>query len=349
MNFIIIIGLTTFILLCGVLFNVLRIKRRKKRKKIKITKAFTIKFKTLRIGVIGAGAMGTFLSGLVERTGAKIVVVHDIKREAAEKLANERKGAIATTELNKLFDTSMDGLIVCTIPTARIEPIKRACEKNIHLFIEKPFTRSLTEAQNIIRMEKTTGLKIQIGHIERFNAAFLNYLKKGPAPQFVESHRLCKYNKRGLDVDVVLDLMIHDIDILLLINPFPIKSICASGASILTTSLDMASVRVEFKNNVSANLTASRISLKQMRQMRIFATSSYNIIDFQNQSWKKWCIENKAFKEQTIKIAPNNALYEELNLFIKSIHKDLSIKVGTRETIKALTVACQIQKIIEKK
>jgi len=304
--------------------------------------------KTIKYGIVGAGHLGNYhAQQLKNMLGVKLVGVFDRIPEKSYSFGK----LYEIKQFNKLEKLlkECDAVSITTPATAHYQNAVLALQNNCHLFIEKPFTRSLTEAQNIIRMEKTTGLKIQIGHIERFNAAFLNYLKKGPAPQFVESHRLCKYNKRGLDVDVVLDLMIHDIDILLLINPFPIKSICASGASILTTSLDMASVRVEFKNNVSANLTASRISLKQMRQMRIFATSSYNIIDFQNQSWKKWCIENKAFKEQTIKIAPNNALYEELNLFIKSIHKDLSIKVGTRETIKALTVACQIQKIIEKK
>jgi len=304
--------------------------------------------KTIKYGIVGAGHLGNYhAQQLKNMLGVKLVGVFDRIPEKSYSFGK----LYEIKQFNKLEKLlkECDAVSITTPATAHYQNAILALQNNCHLFIEKPFTRSLTEAQNIIRMEKTTGLKIQIGHIERFNAAFLNYLKKGPAPQFVESHRLCKYNKRGLDVDVVLDLMIHDIDILLLINPFPIKSICASGASILTTSLDMASVRVEFKNNVSANLTASRISLKQMRQMRIFATSSYNIIDFQNQSWKKWCIENKAFKEQTIKIAPNNALYEELNLFIKSIHKDLSIKVGTRETIKALTVACQIQKIIEKK
>ena len=181
MNFIIIIGLTTFILLCGVLFNVLRIKKRKKRKKKKITKAFTIKFKTLRIGVIGAGAMGTFLSSLVERTGAKIVVVHDIKREAAEKLANERKEAVATTELNKLFDTPMDGLLVCTIPTARIEPIKRACEKNIHLFIEKPPAHDLVGGRECLYAIKKSGIIAAVGFQLRYDSRYelLKQLIKG--------------------------------------------------------------------------------------------------------------------------------------------------------------------------
>ncbi len=179
MNFIIIIGLTTFILLCGVLFNVLRIK--KKRKKRKNAKAFTIKSKTLRIGVIGAGQMGTVLSGLVERTGAKIVVVHDIKHEAAEKLANERKGAVATTELNKLFDTPMDGLLVCTIPTARIEPIKRACEKNIHLFIEKPPAYDLVGGRECLYAIKKSRIMAAVGFQLRYDPRYelLKQLIKG--------------------------------------------------------------------------------------------------------------------------------------------------------------------------
>ena len=179
MNVIIIISSIIFVLLGGILFNVIRIRR--KRKKRKIAKAFTIKSKTLRIGVVGAGQMGTILSALAERAGTKIVVVHDIKLEAAEKLANERRGAIATTELNKLFQVPMDGLLVCTVPTARVELIKRACEKNIHLLIEKPPAYNLSEGRNCLAAIKKSGIMAAVGFQLRYDPRYerLKQLIKG--------------------------------------------------------------------------------------------------------------------------------------------------------------------------
>jgi predicted dehydrogenase len=198
-------------------------------------------------------------------------------------------------------------------------------------------------------LEKKLGLKIQVGHIERFNAAFTRYMKYKKDPVFIESHRLCAYNERGLDVDVILDLMIHDIDLILTINPYKIKSIHASGSKILTESLDMANARIEFINNVTANLTASRISLKQMRQMRVFEKASYNVLDFQKQSLNKWSVKNGSFQEKKINAVPTNALFDELLMFIDCIKNNSKTQVGTKEGFQALKIASSIQKTIEKK
>ena len=198
-------------------------------------------------------------------------------------------------------------------------------------------------------MEKKLDLKIQVGHIERFNAAFTGYMQHKKNPVFIESHRLCAYNERGLDVDVILDLMIHDIDLILTINPYKIKSIHASGSKILTESLDMVNARIEFINNVTANLTASRISLKQMRQMRIFEKASYHVLDFQTQSLNSWCVNNSSLQEKKITTVPTNALFDELLMFVDCINNNSKTKVGTKEGFQALKIASSIQKTIEKK
>ena len=165
--------------------------------------------------------------------------------------------------------------------TTTLLALKAGC----NVFIEKPFTQKVVEAQKLIKLKNLYNLKMQIGHIEQFNPAFLCFLKKNPIPVFIESHRLSSFNERGLDVDVILDLMVHDIDLVLALVNSKIINIYASGSKILTNSMDIANVRLEFKNGATANLTASRISLKQMRQMRIFELNSYSVLDFQTQEY----------------------------------------------------------------
>ncbi len=170
MNVIVTVAFVIFLITGGILLNVRRIRR--KRKKRKAAKTFTIKYKILRIGVIGAGKMGTELTALAERAGAKIVAVHDIQLEAAEKLAAKRKGAIATTEFNKLFEVPMDGLLLCTIPSVRIEPIDRACKKKIHLLIEKPPAYNLIEGRECLAAIKKSGIMAAVGFQLRYEPRY---------------------------------------------------------------------------------------------------------------------------------------------------------------------------------
>ena len=186
MNVIIIIGSIIFVVLGSIFFNVMRIKKRKKAKGIK---AFTLKYKTIKIGVIGAGEMGTKLTGLAERAGAKIVAVHDINLKAAEKLASVYKGAVATNDIDKLFDVPMDGLIVSTISTVRVNPIKRACEKNIHLLIEKPPAHNLKEGRECLAVIKKSGVMAAVGLQFRYDPRYekLKQLLKGHVVHMVRT------------------------------------------------------------------------------------------------------------------------------------------------------------------
>ena len=304
--------------------------------------------KTLKYGIVGAGHLGNYHAQQLKNIpGVELIGIFDLLKEKAVNFSkihhiknyNHLKGLLSCC----------DAVSITTPASAHYKTAKEAICVGCHVFVEKPFTKNLREAQKLISLENNKNLKIQVGHIERFNAAFVNYINNTPSPVFVESHRLCSYNNRGLDVDVILDLMIHDIDLVLCLNKSPIKSIKASGAAILTESLDMATARIEFENKVAANLTASRISLKQMRQMRVFEKKSYNVIDFQKQSLQKWSINNKNLYKQSVNIKQNNPLYEELSSFVNSIQNDLAVVMGAEEALNALQVAFQIQQIIEEK
>ena len=174
------------------------------------------------------------------------------------------------------------------------------------------------------------------------------FVQKKPSPLFIESHRLSKYNVRGLDVPVVLDLMIHDIDLILSIISSKIKSIDASGASVVSSGIDLANARIRFENNVVANLTASRISNKQLRQMRVFEKKLYSVIDFEGQSLNCWAIKkNQNVHKAQYSKKPVNALYLELKDFVDCLITKRQPLVSLRDGTRALEVATKIQKIIE--
>jgi predicted dehydrogenase len=303
----------------------------------------------LKYGIIGAGHLGNFhVQQLKNIPNVKLVGVYDLFDKNSIKLAKQYN-ITQYKSLNQLLE-DVDVVSITTPATTHYEVTKKALTNNCHVFVEKPFTNNIKEGEELIALQKLKKLKVQVGHIERFNPAFQYYYNNNPEPIFIESHRLCAYNERGLDVDVVLDLMIHDLDLILLLIKPPIQSIHASGTSILSSSLDMVNARIQFKQNITVNLTASRISTKQMRQMRIFESSSYSVIDFQQQSLNRWVVnKNKNLQERTVKINPTNALYEELLAFIYSIQNNSLESVTTSDALEALKVACLIQDIIEKK
>jgi len=305
--------------------------------------------KHINYGIIGAGHLGTYHAQQIQNIqGVTLVGVFDISDENAKKLSKKHK--------IKAFSSLQNLLAICnavsiTTPASNhFQSAMLAMKNNCHVFIEKPITNSVVEASRLIKYKNSKNLKMQIGHIERFNPAFNSLLKTSPKPKFIEFHRLCAFNKRGLDVDVILDLMIHDIDLLSILIPSPIKTISAYGSPVLTSSIDMASARIEFQAGETVNLTASRISLKQMRQMRVFQENSYSVVDFQSQKLNTWKIDSqqklKSINHETI---PSNALFEELNHFICSIQQDLLEKVRGEDGFNALKIASKIQKKIAKK
>ncbi len=233
----------------------------------------------LKVGVIGVGHLGKIHSKLwKEVSGAELVGIYDSNTAEAERYAVE----ISTksyTSIDALLD-EVDGVSIVTPTSYHFEVAKQAIEKGKHVLIEKPITTTIAEAEELCALAKSTGVSIQVGHIERFNPALLAVEQYIHNPRFFESHRLAQFKPRGTDVAVVLDLMIHDIDVILSLVDSEVKSIDASGISVVSDEIDIANARITFINGAVANVTASRISQNPMRKLRIFEQDAYVSVDF---------------------------------------------------------------------
>jgi len=314
----------------------------------------------LKVGVIGAGHLGKIhIKLLKESKKYNLIGFYDNDSSNSKKVSDELSC--------KCFDTfelllaEVDVIDIVTPTPSHFHYASIALENKKHIFIEKPITGNLKEAKQIISLAKENGVKGQVGHVERFNPAYLHVKDKINNPMFIETHRLAQFNPRGTDVPVILDLMIHDIDIVLDMVKSDIKSISSSGISIISKSPDIANARIEFVNGCVANLTASRISLKNMRKIRIFQEEKYISIDFfkkdsevvimsdfsGEESTNGLILENaEGIKKQiTIdksKIHNSNAILEELESLADSIEKDTPPKVTLQDGYKALKVALEI-------
>ena len=247
-------------------------------------------------------------------------------------------------------------------PTLFHHSIAKSCiEQGKHIFIEKPITQTVEEAEELVALASAKGIKGQVGHVERFNPAYKAVKDNLGAPMFVESHRLAEFNPRGTDVSVVLDLMIHDIDIILSVIDAPIKHISASGVAVVSETPDIANARIEFENGAVANLTASRISLKNMRKLRFFQKEAYISVDFFTK--KVEVVKMKDAPEQPDEFAlilqnaegvkkqiyfdppevsNSNAILEELETFADAIQNNTTPIIPLTHATEALRVAHQI-------
>lgn len=233
----------------------------------------------LKIGVLGAGHLGKIhIKCIKEIENYQFIGFFDTDNEIANNVEKEygiRKFASA----GDLID-AVDAVDIVTPTISHFECASMALKKSKHVFIEKPLTTTIAEAKSLIKLDKEANVKVQVGHVERFNPAFLAALPYFDNPMFIETHRLAQFNPRGTDVPVILDLMIHDIDIILSVVKSNIKKISANGVSVISDTPDIANARVEFDNGCVANLTASRISLKDMRKSRFFQRDAYISVDF---------------------------------------------------------------------
>jgi predicted dehydrogenase len=233
----------------------------------------------LKIGVLGAGHLGKIhIKCIKEIENYQFIGFFDIDNEIANKVEKEY-GIRKYTSVSDLID-AVDAIDIVTPTISHFECASMALRKSKHVFIEKPLTTTVEEAKSLIKLAKEANVKAQVGHVERFNPAFLAALPYFDNPMFIETHRLAQFNPRGTDVPVILDLMIHDIDIILSVVKSNIKKISASGVSVVSNTPDIANARVEFDNGCVANLTASRISLKDMRKSRFFQRDAYISVDF---------------------------------------------------------------------
>lgn len=322
----------------------------------------------IKIGVIGVGRLGSLHAKMFTEVGsAQLVGVHDIDAGRCESVAKE-VGVRAFSRLDDLLE-SVDAVSIATPTVTHHAIASRAIERGLHAFIEKPLTSTVDEAETLIRAADMRKVKVQVGHIERFNPALIALEKYRLAPMFIECHRLAQFNPRGTDVAVVLDLMIHDIDIILSLVRSPVEKIEASGVAVVSDSLDIANARIQFENGCVANVTASRISQRKMRKMRLFQRDAYISIDFSDGLAEIFRLVDETdptatstmmlgeigegkHKRKIVYEQPEvkevNALKYELESFLRSIRDDSEPLVTGHDGLRALQVADEIMKRIKK-
>jgi len=314
----------------------------------------------LKAGVLGAGHLGKIhLKLLNQSTKYELVGFYDPDENNAHKV-QEEFGYHYFNSINELID-AVDMVDIVTPTLSHYDCAIKAIEKRKHIFIEKPITQTVEEAEDIRQLLAEHNLRGQVGHVERFNPAFLAVKDQLNNPMFIETHRLAEFNPRGTDVPVVLDLMIHDIDIILSVVKSKVKEVSASGVSVISSSPDIANARLEFENGCVANLTASRISLKNMRKTRFFQKDAYISVDFlekacevvkmqdapENPGDFDMILQNAEGEKKQIyfdnpEITQNNAILDELETFAHAITTNSSPIVTLHDGTEALRVATQI-------
>lgn len=233
----------------------------------------------LKVGVIGAGHLGKFhLNNWVNIEGVQLVGFVDTDDNNAEQVA-QKYNLSRFASVEALID-ACDALDIVAPTSYHFQLCELAIKKGKHVFVEKPLANTMEEAKTLVKLAKEANIKFQVGHVERFNPAFLSLKDQVLQPMFIEVHRLAQFNPRGTDVSVILDLMIHDIDIILSLVKSNVNYISANGVAVMSDTPDIANVRIEFDNGCVANLTSSRISMKKMRKMRLFQKDAYIGIDF---------------------------------------------------------------------
>lgn len=312
----------------------------------------------LKVGVFGVGHLGKFhLNNWKEIEGVKLVGFFDPNNENA-KTVTEQYGLKRFSDEEKLIE-ACDIIDVITPTDHHFDVCMQAIRKGKHVFVEKPLAHTLQEGRDIVNMVREANIKMQVGHVERFNPAYLAIKDMNLNPMFIEVHRLAQFNPRGTEVSVILDLMIHDIDIILSLVKSDVKNISASGVAVMTETPDIANVRIEFNNGCVANLTSSRISMKKMRKMRLFQKDAYLGIDFLEKKTEiiklKQPEDTNVFSfdietpngKKTIAIAnpsvqPSNAIKLELESFVDAIIHNKPTVVSEIDGFLAMEVAHQI-------
>ncbi len=307
---------------------------------------------TIKTAVIGVGYLGKFhAQKYAQIDTSELVAVCDANLEIAQTIADEHN-VPAFTDYHQLIGKV--GAVSIVVPTQKhYEVAKVFLENGIHVLLEKPITSTVEEAQDLVKIADDNQCVFQIGHLERFNPAVLALEDELKQPLFIESNRIAPFNPRGADVNVVLDLMIHDIDIILDFARSPVKHIDANGVAVISNEIDIANARLTFEDGCVANVTASRVSMKSERIMRIFQHDSYISIDFQN---KKLSLHKKGDGEMYPGIADiesnertfeqGDALYSEIEAFLNSIKTGEPPVVSGKAGLLALQTASKISELL---
>ena len=315
----------------------------------------------LKIGVLGAGHLGQIhIKLLKEISEYELIGFYDPDNNKAQE-ASEKFGLKAYSDPDELID-EVDVVDIVTPTLSHFECAEKAIRKSRHVFIEKPITNTLEEARKLLNLSHEANVKVQIGHVERFNPAFTTAQPYCQQPMFIETHRLAQFNPRGTDVSVVLDLMIHDIDIILSVVNAGVKTVSASGVAVVSDTPDITNARIEFDNGCVANLTASRISMKNMRKTRFFQKDAYISVDFLDKKVEVIRLneitgepdplaiifepgKGKPSKQIYIEmpeVVDHNAIKMELESFSKAINENTIPTVTVEDGFLALEVAHQI-------
>ena len=314
----------------------------------------------LKVGVLGAGYLGKIhLRLLQESKSYDLIGFYDPDTEAA-KILTEEKGYTYFDTIDALIH-AVDVVDVVTPTSFHHEMAIQCLTAGKHVFIEKPITQTIAQAEELVQLADAKGLKGQVGHVDRFNPAFKAIKQHIEHPMFIEAHRLAEFNPRGTDVPVVLDLMIHDLDVILSVVKSKVKNVRGSGVSVISETPDIANARIEFENGCVANLTASRISLKNMRKTRFFQKDAYIAVDFLTKKVEvvkmkdapekpgefDLILQNAEGVKKQIYFEPptveeSNAILEELNAFADAINKNTDPIVTLAHAKEALRIAHQI-------
>lgn len=317
----------------------------------------------LKIGVLGAGHLGKIHLRCIQQANERYELVGFFDADVANAAKVADQFNISAFDSVEALIEAVNVVDVVTPTIHHFSVAKAAILRGRHVFIEKPLTHTVSEAEALLALTRQKGVKVQVGHVERFNPAFLSLGDISIEPLFIEAHRLAPFNPRGTDVSVILDLMIHDIDLILHLVKSEVKAIHASGVAVVSASPDIANARIEFENGCVANLTASRMSLKQMRKVRFFQRDAYLSLDFLEKNaqiirlldanteggelmemdtarGKKW-IDIKMPEPMAV-----NAIQLELETFADSIVQNTEPKVTIEDGYRALKIAHQIIEVI---
>ena len=305
-----------------------------------------IEQKDLSMGVAGVGAIGrNHARVLASLPGVKLAGIFDVDHARAAELAAEH-GTRAATSLEELASWT-EAITIATPTLYHYETGKKLLEAGKHILIEKPITDNTEQALELAALAKAKSLVLQVGHIERFNPVMSLLEERLTSPRFIEAHRLSPFPNRSIDIGVVLDLMIHDIEIVLNLVRSPVESIDAVGVPVLTRREDIANARLRFANGCVANLTASRISPERLRKLRVFQGDAYLSLDYQAQEGKIYRREGMEIVCEDVTVEKDEPLKLELAAFAECARHGLRPRVGGREAAAALDLAMRITRLIE--
>lgn len=299
-----------------------------------------------RIGVVGTGSIGKNHARILsELPDVSFTAIYDADPATAAEIAG-RLGVCAVSSLDE-FASLVDAATIAT-PTPTHFPIaKQLLEQGKHCLVEKPITENTADAKELADLAHRSGLVLQVGHIERFNPVLSALEQRLTRPQFIESHRLSPYPGRSIDIGVVLDLMIHDLEIVLHLVRSPVKYVDAVGVPVLSRGEDIANARIRFENGCVANLTASRISPEKMRKIRVFQSDAYLSLDYQNQTGEIHRLTGGQIIREAVEIDQGEPLKRELASFVECSRAGAQPKVSGYEGAAALELAIQITRQIE--